>query len=126
MKNNARDKMLETVVRYNFTLSTDDGRVASWIARQLEERWGSGRIWARGIVREPVQEARVLTKIRDIQTVPLTEVLEIVRAAGRRFNVDVVEADLVGDVPLEVILAAAERALMVSRIRPGQISWEGT
>jgi len=118
--------MLETVVRYNFTLSTDDGRVASWIARQLEERWGSGRIWARGIVREPVQEARVLTKIRDIQTVPLTEVLEIVRAAGRRFNVDVVEADLVGDVPLEVILAAAERALMVSRIRPGQISWEGT
>jgi len=120
------NKTLEAVVRYNFTLSTDDGRVASWIARQLEERWGSERIWARGIVREPVQEARVLTKIMDIQTVPLIEVLEKVRAAGRRFSVDVVEADLVGDIPLEVILAAAEYALMVSRIRPAQINWGGT
>jgi len=110
-------------MRYNLTLSTDDARKASYIAKGLVEFWGKEKIWARGIVREALeaQEARILIGIRDVKEVPPLKVLEYVKAVGRRFNVDVVEAELVGEVSFRAVLSAAEQALMVERIRPSQI-----
>ncbi|HBT20664.1 MAG TPA: hypothetical protein DEA47_04805 [Peptococcaceae bacterium] len=110
-------------MRYNLILSTDDVRVASYIAKGLVDIWGKEKIWARGIVREALeaQEARILTGIRDVEGVPPLKVLEYVRAVGMRFNVDVVAAEIVGDVSLRAVLSAAEQALMVEKIRPSQI-----
>jgi len=110
-------------MRYNLTLSTDDARKASYIAKGLVKFWGEEKIWARGIVREAFKahEARILIGIKDVEEVPPLKVLEHVRAVGRRFNVDVVEADIVGEVSFRAILSTAEQALMVEKIRPSQI-----
>ena len=119
--------MEASTVKYNLTLSTDDGRIADWVAKQLVRFWGEERISASGFVREPNPQARVLTVIYDPAACPPYRVLEKVRVAARQFCVDVVEADIVGEIPLSVLLETAEYTLMVRCIRPGQVigPWEG-
>lgn len=111
-------------VRYNLTCSTEDGRVADWIARELQKRIGQGVISAKGIAVEPGSNARILTVIYDPVKQPPYKVLEMARALGRRFNVEITDADIVGDIPLEVVLVCAGYALSVARIRPTQVSME--
>lgn len=108
-------------LRYNLICSTEDGRVADWIAKQLVKKIGSEAISAVGIASEPVGRARVLAKLYDPVTSPPYEVLEAARGFARRFGVDIVEAEIVGDIPLEVLLACAEYALSVRCIRTSQV-----
>lgn len=111
-------------VQYNITCSTDDGRIADWIAVQLRKHLGSNKISARGICMGASLNAKVLTVIHDPVEIPPYKVLELARGFARRFGVEIMEADIVGDIPLEVLLACAGYALSVRRIRSGQIRME--
>ncbi|MGI6553879.1 MAG: hypothetical protein ACOX2P_00340 [Bacillota bacterium] len=108
-------------LRYNLTCSTDDGRIADWIANQLEKDLGLENISATGIVFGPDSLARVLTVIKKPAEVPPYKVLEAAKALGRRFAVDIIEADIIGEIPLEVVLDCAEYALSVRQIRSSQV-----
>lgn len=107
---------------YNLTCSTEDGRIADWIAHQLEKDLGSDAISAMGVVIGQKSKARVLTVIKKPMEVPPYKVLELAKALGRQFGVDIVEADIVGEIPLEVVLACAEHALSVRCIRSSQVN----
>lgn len=111
-------------VQYNLTCSTKDGRVADWIADQLVKSLGSEAISAVGIAVEPAGRARVLTVIKEPLKHPPFQVLEAAKGLGRRFGVEIVEADIIGEVPLEVLLVCAGYSLSVSKIRPSQIHRE--
>ena len=108
-------------LQYNLTCSTKDGRIADWIASQLRKRLGSEKISAEGISVEPSSNARVLTIIYDPFENPPYQVLELAKGFARQFGVEIVEADIIGDISLEVVLACAGYALSVPRIRHSQV-----
>lgn len=111
-------------VKYQLTCSTEDGRIADWIASQLSKRLGPEAISAKGFVIEPKGKAKILTIIRNPAKNPPYQVLALARGYGRRFGVTIVEGELVGEVPLEVLLDCAGYALLASKIRPGQVQTE--
>lgn len=112
------------VLNYNLTCSTDDGRIADWIARQLEIKIGREIISATGVVLHPSKSVRVLTIIRNPAECPPYRVLEMAMGLAKRFCVDILEGDIVGEIPFEVVLACAGYAMAVRRIEPSQIAYE--
>ena len=75
-------------LRYNLTCSTEDGRIADWIANQLEKDLGLENISATGIVLGPDSLARVLTVIKKPAEVPPYKVLRQ-QSPGEAVAVDI-------------------------------------
>lgn len=111
-------------VEYRLTCSTEDGRIADWIANQLSKRLGPKAVSAKGFVVEPKGKAQILTIIKDPRTNPPYQVLALAKCFGRCFGVTIVEGELVGEVPFEVLLDCAGFALSAAKIRPGQVQLE--
>ncbi len=99
------------LIAFNVILAGDDIGLAREIARALRERSGGLRsVRALGIALEPGR-VQVSFNLTNPAAVPLYRVLELVRRAAARHDVEVERSELIGLVPRAALHAVAAHAL---------------
>lgn len=111
-------------LNFNLICSTDDGRIADWIAQQLVDTIGRDAISAVGVVLQLSGKTKVLTVIKDPLKTPPYRVLELARGMSRRFCVEILETEVIGKVSFPVVLACAQYAMGGCRIKRGQVIFQ--
>ncbi|MGC8786495.1 MAG: glutamate formimidoyltransferase [Anaerolineae bacterium] len=119
------------LVAYNVNLGTPDVRIAKAIARAIRAKTGGLKnVKALGVMLQERNLAQVTMNIVDPFQTPLYRVLEMVRIEAARYGVPVVGSEIVGLVPLTVILEAARYYLQLENFRDDQVLetrlWEET
>jgi len=110
------------LVAYNVNLGTSDVRIAKAIARALRAKTGGLKnVKALGVMLQERNLAQVTMNIVDPFQTPLYRVLEMVRIEAARYGVPVVGSEIVGLVPLAVILEAARYYLQLENFRDDQV-----
>jgi len=112
------------LVAYNVNLGTADVAVAKAVARAVRARTGGlANVKALGVLVEkdgrPV--AQVTMNLTDPFQTPLYRVFELVRLEAERYGVPVSSSEIVGLVPLEVLLDAARYYLRLDGFAPEQV-----
>jgi glutamate formiminotransferase / 5-formyltetrahydrofolate cyclo-ligase len=119
------------LVAYNVNLGTADVSVAQAIARSLRAKTGGlHNVKALGVMLKDRNLAQVSMNVVDPFRTPLYRVLEMVRMEAHRFGVNVVGSEIVGLVPLTVILETARYYLQLESFAEDQVLeknlWEAT
>lgn len=110
------------LVAYNVNLGTSDVRIAKAIARALRAKTGGlQNVKALGVMLQERNLAQVTMNIVDPFQTPLYRVLEMVRMEAARYGVPVVGSEIVGLVPLTVILETARYYLQLENFRDDQV-----
>jgi len=113
------------LVAYNVNLGTSDVKIAKAIARAVRAKTGGlAFIKALGVLVEGDdgrQIAQVTMNVTDPFRTPLYRVFELVRLEAERYGVPVVGSELVGLVPLEVLLDAARYYLRLEAFATEQV-----
>lgn len=110
------------LVAYNVNLGTSDGRIAKAIARALRAKTGGlQNVKALGVTLQERNLAQVTMNIVDPFQTPLYRVLEMVRIEAARYGVPVVGSEIVGLVPLTVILETARYYLQLENFQDDQV-----
>lgn len=110
------------LVAYNVNLGTSDVRIAKAIARALRAKSGGlQNVKALGVMLQERNLAQVTMNIVDPFQTPLYRVLEMVRMEAARYGVPVVGSEIVGLVPLTVILETARYYLQLENFRDDQV-----
>lgn len=122
------------LVAYNVNLGTSDVGVAKAIARAVRAKTGGlAFVKALGVLVEGEDGrsiAQVTMNVTDPFRTPLYRVFELVRLEAERYGVPVVGSEVVGLVPLEVLLDAARYYLRLENFATEQVLetrlWEAT
>jgi glutamate formiminotransferase len=102
------------LVAYNLDLGTDDVEVARWIAAAVRETGGGlAGVQAIGLLLPRAGRVQVSMNILDLERSPLHEVVERVRREAAVRGVEVVDGELVGLVPEQVVRAADAAGVFV-------------
>jgi glutamate formiminotransferase len=102
------------LVAYNLVLGTDDVAIAKEIARTVRESGGGlPGVQAIGIHLPASDRVQVSMNVLDLECSPLHLVVERVRREAAVRGVEVVEGELVGLVPQQVVRAAAEAGVEI-------------
>ncbi|KPL22634.1 MAG: glutamate formiminotransferase [Anaerolineae bacterium SM23_84] len=110
------------LVAYNVNLGTPDVSIAKAIARAVRAKTGGlHNIKALGVMLEERNLAQVTMNVVDPFATPLYRVLELVRLEAARYGVPVVGSEIVGLVPLSVILDTVRYYLQVEDFREDQV-----
>jgi glutamate formiminotransferase len=113
------------LVAYNVNLGTSDVRVAKAIARTVRAKTGGlAFVKALGVLVEGEDGrsvAQVTMNVTDPFRTPLYRVFELVRLEAERYGVPVVGSEIVGLVPLEVLLDAAQYYLRLENFATEQV-----
>lgn len=97
------------LIAYNINLSTSDVSIAKKIANCIREaRGGYKYCRAMGVMLEDRNIAQVTINMIDYTGTPLHRVFETVKSEAARYGVNVVGSEIVGMVPLQALLDAAE------------------
>jgi len=119
------------LVAYNVNLGTPDVAIAKAIARAVRAKTGGlQNVKALGVMIHERNLAQVTMNVVDPFRTPLYRVLEMVRMEAARYGVTVVSSEVVGLVPLAVILETARYYLQLEGFRDDQVLesrlWEET
>ena len=119
------------LVAYNVNLSTSDVSIAKDIARAVRAKSGGlHNVKALGVLLQERNLAQVTMNVVDPFQTPLYRVLEMVRMEAARYGVNVVGSEVVGLVPLGVLLDLARYYLQLEGFRDDQVLearlWEKT
>jgi len=110
------------LVAYNVNLGTHEMSVAKDIARALRARTGGlHNVKALAVKLETRNQVQVSMNVVDPFQTPLYRVLEMVRMEATRYGVPVVGSEIVGLVPLSVILETARHYLQLENFRDDQV-----
>jgi glutamate formiminotransferase len=110
------------LIAYNINLGTADVEVAKRIAKAIRFSGGGYRfVKAMGILLEERQVAQVSINMTDFKRTPLHRVFETVRAEAARYGVSVVGSEIVGLVPAEALIDAADHFLRLEAFNPTQV-----
>jgi glutamate formiminotransferase len=110
------------LVAYNINLGTGDVEVAKRIAKAIRHSSGGFRfVKAMGLLLEERGVAQVSINMTDFKKTPLHRVFETVRSEAERYGVPVIGSEIVGLVPSEALLDAAEHFLRLEGFSPSQI-----
>jgi glutamate formiminotransferase/formiminotetrahydrofolate cyclodeaminase len=110
------------LVAYNAYLSTADVAVAKHVARAVRARDGGlAEVKALGFEIKERQRAQVSMNLTDYRKTPIHRALEAVRREAARYGVSVEESEVVGLVPEDALLDAAEFYLQLNRFSRDQI-----
>jgi glutamate formiminotransferase / 5-formyltetrahydrofolate cyclo-ligase len=102
------------LVAYNLDLGTDDVEVARWIAAGVRETGGGlAGVQAIGLFLPRARRVQVSMNVLDLERSPLHEVVERVRGEAAARGVEVVDGELVGLVPEQVVRAADAAGVFV-------------
>lgn len=110
------------LVAYNVNLSTPDVSIAKSIARTVRAKTGGlQNVKALGVLLQERNIAQVTMNVVDPFQTPLYRVLEMVRMEAARYGVSVVGSEVVGLVPLTVLLESARYYLQLEGFRDDQV-----
>ncbi len=104
------------LIAYNIYLSTADVSVAKAIAKSIRARDGGlAEVKALGFEIKERNLAQVSINMTDYRRTPLPRVFELVRAEAARYGVLPVESEIVGLIPEDALLDAAEHGLQLNK-----------
>ena len=110
------------LIAYNVNLGTSDVQVAKKIAKGIRHSSGGFRfVKAMGVMLEERGVAQVSINMTDFKKTPLFRVFETVKNEAERYGVSVVGSEIVGLVPSEALLDAAEHFLRLESFSPSQV-----
>jgi glutamate formiminotransferase len=108
------------LVAFNVYLNTDDLTTAKTIARAVRHSTGGLRcVKALGMLVEG--QAQVSMNLTNYRVTPIHRVVELIRSEADRFGVNVTRSEVVGLVPAEALLDAAQFYLQLHGFRPDQV-----
>ncbi|PYT05782.1 MAG: glutamate formimidoyltransferase, partial [Acidobacteria bacterium] len=107
------------LIAYNINLATSDLDLAKSIARAIREKDGGFPcVKAMGVMLEDRHLAQVSINMTDFRRTPLHRVFETIRSEAARYGVEIVGSEIVGLVPQDALLAAAEHYLRIEEFSP--------
>jgi glutamate formiminotransferase len=110
------------LIAYNINLATADVEVAKRIAKAIRFSSGGFRfVKAMGIMLEERKVAQVSINMTDFKRTPLHRVFETVRSEAARWGVNVIGSEIVGLVPAEALIDAADHFLRLEGFNPSQV-----
>lgn len=110
------------LIAYNVNLGTSDLEIAKRIAKGIRHSTGGFRfVKAMGVMLEARRIAQVSINMTDFKRTPLHRVLETVRSEAARYGVPVVGSEIVGLVPAEALMDAADHYLQLESFKPDQV-----
>ena len=112
----------EFLIAFNINLGTPDVSIAKKIARAV--RASSGGLMyvkALGIKLEDRNLAQVSMNLTNFKKTPMHVVFNVVKSEAERYGVPIVGSEIVGLVPLDAILAAAEHYLRIENFGRKQV-----
>jgi len=110
------------LIAYNINLGTPDVEIARRIAKAIRQSSGGYRfVKAMGVMLEERGVAQVSINMTDYKKTPLFRVLETVRSEAARYGVSVIGSEIVGLVPSEALIDAADHFLRLEDFDPAQI-----
>lgn len=110
------------LIAFNINLSTSDVEVAKAIAKAIRHSAGGYRfVKAMGLRLEERNIAQVSMNMTDFKRTPLFRVFETVRAEAARYGVGVVGSEVVGLIPNQALLDAADYFLRLENFKVDQI-----
>ncbi|MCK4452121.1 MAG: glutamate formimidoyltransferase [Anaerolineae bacterium] len=108
------------LVAFNVYLGTDDVEVAKAIARAVRHSSGGLRyVKALGLLVKG--QAQVSMNLTDYRQTPVHRVVEMIRREAERYGVSVAESELIGLIPNEALVEAAEFYLQLGGFSSHQI-----
>jgi len=118
------------LLAYNVNLGTPDVEIAKAIARAIRAKTGGlQNVKALGVMLHERNQAQVTMNVVDPFRTPLYRVLELVRLEAARYGVPVVGTEIIGLVPLTLIVEAARYYLQLESFDEDRILetklWEG-
>ena len=112
----------EFLIAYNINLATPDVDIAKRIAQAIRHSSGGLRyVKAMGLLLEDRRQAQVSINMTDFRRTPLHRVFEMVRAEAERYGVAIAGSEIVGLVPQEALLQAAEHYLRLEKFDAGLV-----
>jgi len=110
------------LIAYNINLGTPDVEIARRIAKGIRHSSGGYRfVKAMGVMLEERNLAQVSINMTDYKKTPLFRVFETVRSEAARYGVSVIGSEIVGLVPSEALIDAADHFLRLEDFDPAQI-----
>lgn len=110
------------LIAYNINLDTVDKQIADSIARAIRgSSGGFPSIKALGLIIEETGNAQVTINVCDYKQVPLHRVFELVKREAARYGVAITGSEVIGLVPLDALVGAAEFYLQFSGFERGQV-----
>ena len=112
----------EPLIAYNVYLNTDDLKVAQAIARAVRHSSGGLRfVKALGLYIEQRGLVQVSMNLTDYRRTPVHRVVEMIRREAAHYGADVVSSELVGLIPRQALLDAAEYYLEIEDFKPEMV-----
>jgi glutamate formiminotransferase len=108
------------LIAYNIYLNTADANVAKQVARAIRHSNGGLR-YCKALGLLVGGRAQVSINMTDYRSTSLPRVFELVRAEAERFGATPTESEVVGLVPEDALLDAAEHYLRLNRFSRNQI-----
>ena len=97
------------LVAYNINLSTSDVEIANKIAKTIRESSGGMKyIKSIGVMLEERNVAQVSINMTNYTKTPIYRVFETVRFEAARYGVSIIGSELIGIVPMDALVGAAE------------------
>jgi len=108
------------LIAFNVYLGSDDVEVAKAIARAVRHSSGGLRyVKALGLLVKG--RAQVSMNLTDYRQTPVHRAVEMIRREAERYGVPVVESEIIGLIPNEALVEAAEFYLQLGNFSPDQI-----
>lgn len=108
------------LIAYNLYLTTGDVEIAKAIAKSVRHSTGGMRhLQAMGVLVEG--RAQVSMNFLDYTRTPLARVTELVRREAERYGVGIQSAELIGLIPQQALLDAAQWYLQIDNLRPESV-----
>lgn len=108
------------LIAYNVYLNSDNLEIASAIAKSIRFMGGGLRfVKALGLLVDG--RAQISMNLVNYQGTPIHRVVELIRAEAARYGLAVAESEIVGLVPQDALLDAAEHYLQLNHFRRDQV-----
>ncbi len=112
----------EFLIAFNVNLATPDVKIADRIARAIRHSSGGLRFAkAMGVALSERQIAQVSINMVNFKKTPLHRVVEMIKSEAARHGVNVVGSEIVGLVPNDALLAAADFYLRLEDFSVSQV-----
>jgi glutamate formiminotransferase/formiminotetrahydrofolate cyclodeaminase len=112
----------EPLIAYNVYLNTDDLRVAQDIARAVRHSSGGLRfVKALGLFIQGRGLVQVSMNLTDYRRTPIHRAVELIKREAQRYGVKVVSSEVVGLIPCQALLDAAEFYLQLEDFTPQMV-----
>ena len=110
----------QPLIAYNVYLSTGDVEIARKIANVIRHLGGGLRyVKALGLLVDG--RAQISMNLVNYRSTPIHRVVEMIRSEAARYGVSITESEVVGLVPQDALLDAAEHYLHLNRFRRDQV-----